>query len=534
LRSRYADGHPKVRQALRRIEALEVSLSRGEPAELRAARAELAELQIHYGKEHPKVREAIRKVDTLEYAARVQADGRRVKPIPPKAHPSTRAAAGPARYDVRVTLPECDRQPMMLDLASRQVIRAPDVDEDKILSAIDAGGKGDLVYEQAHGKQVVVCLRGASASTDPEDGRRVEMKVEKEGSDSASMMSYCHLPMPLPCSILMTTREGRRFRVTFSKADKEQAEVQMEELAGVPAAASAPVKSVPAPAPAAAPRSKPEPEMAPAADPAAGFAADVVPEPVTPRDGVVEQALRTGQWLDLYTGRPLRPADVSSSRPVVMATEGRPAALAFHGGCATMLLDSKRWDDPQWQTLAVDVAERELQFGRPTAHTFAKELGRQRELLNQRQGVLRAAEEKLETARVTLEHGQPRYELARTLHRAGKLSQVELSDAAKVLGVAKVAAQAGERAVSELTPEVKRLSRRVADAQDLFAGTVMRRDVIREQGHAEVRLIKGPLPRTYGIATQSDVMGLLQVIERSGAAGDVRIRYRMVRPGENQ
>ena len=191
-----------------------------------------------------------------------------------------------------------------------------------------------------------------------------------------------------------------------------------------------------------------------------------------------------------------------------------------------MLLDNKRWDDPQWQTLAVDVAERVSQFGHPTEQAFAKELGRRRELLNQRQGVLRAAEEKLETARVTLQHGEQRYALARKLHRAGRLSQVEFSDAVKEIEVTRVAAEAGERAARELTPEVERLRRRVADAQDLFAGTVLRRDLSREHRSVEVRLIQERLPRTYGIVSSDGVVGMLQVTDRAQDGRDVRVRLR--------
>ena len=254
------------------------------------------------------------------------------------------------------------------------------------------------------------------------------------------------------------------------------------------------------------------------------------PERGEPFRGVVERPLRAGRWLDLSTGRPLRPADVSSSRPVVMAAKGRPAAMAFHG-CATMLLDNKQWEEMEWQMLAVDVAERVSQFGRPTERSFGKELGRRRELLGERQGVLRAEEEKLETVQIRLQHGDSRYKRVRELHKRGTVSVAELDSARKEIEIAKTALAAAHRAVGELTPEVQRLSRRVADAQDLFAGNVMRRDVVEEQGHADVRLIQERLPRTYGIVAPTGVMGVLQVIDQSKAGRDVKIRWRMIEPG---
>ena len=196
-----------------------------------------------------------------------------------------------------------------------------------------------------------------------------------------------------------------------------------------------------------------------------------------------------------------------------------------------MLLDNKRWAEPQWQTLAVDVAERVAQFGRPTERTFGKELGRRRELLDERQGILRAADEKLETARIKVQHADSRYRRVRELHKRGTVSVAELDSETKEIEIAKTTLAAAHRAVGELTPEVRRLSRRVADAQDLFAGIVMRRDVVEEQGHADVRLIQERLPRTYGIVARTGVMGVLQVIDQSKAGGDVKIRWRLVEPG---
>ena len=115
----------------------------------------------------------------------------------------------------KVVLPDVDRKPVMLDLASGEVLPIPEAatrDDGAVLSAIEALGRGDLVFDAVS----LICVRGA----------RVDLPASQEEHGA-----YRYDLPQVPFKTTVTTREGRRFDVTIRKADEHGCELEYTEIA---------------------------------------------------------------------------------------------------------------------------------------------------------------------------------------------------------------------------------------------------------------------------------------------------------------
>jgi len=112
------------------------------------------------------------------------------------------AGGGEQANKMSAVLPDVDEQPMMLDLASGELLEIPQADSpEQIWSAIERLGRGDLVYDT----QALILVRRASADVTL-DTVTGSFKRYKIGST-------------FPKQITVTTKEGVSYRVTIDKAD---------------------------------------------------------------------------------------------------------------------------------------------------------------------------------------------------------------------------------------------------------------------------------------------------------------------------
>ena len=129
---------------------------------------------------------------------------------------STPEPAERAKGQTNVFLPDVDHSAVMLDLASGEVIPIPEADKDanehEIFLSIDRLGKGDLVYD-AH---ALILVRRAAAKGATRDDTFPLERFSVKG--------------PLPTRTEVTTREGRRFFITVTSADKEGCQLAYYEI----------------------------------------------------------------------------------------------------------------------------------------------------------------------------------------------------------------------------------------------------------------------------------------------------------------
>jgi poly(3-hydroxybutyrate) depolymerase len=121
---------------------------------------------------------------------------------------------------------------VILDLATGQMLSDPR--DDKGYKQFDNGGKGDLALDEG-----LTCLRGARA--EKWDGRQVGDLLIRTAGDSGMTFREYKLP-DLPCRLLITTAENKRFDVTvfFYADDNDGAYLEYKELPPVSAATTSP------------------------------------------------------------------------------------------------------------------------------------------------------------------------------------------------------------------------------------------------------------------------------------------------------
>ncbi|MEN6335742.1 MAG: M56 family metallopeptidase [Phycisphaerales bacterium] len=107
-----------------------------------------------------------------------------------------------------VVLPKLDKQPVVLDLATGELIPLPPVGPEpgKILRVFREMGKGDLLYDVDLGDRALIFLRDAVSSP--------------PGEDTGEPSVTGHLIKNLPETILVVTKEGRGYDVTILAADE--------------------------------------------------------------------------------------------------------------------------------------------------------------------------------------------------------------------------------------------------------------------------------------------------------------------------
>jgi len=108
----------------------------------------------------------------------------------------------------RIILPEVDRQPVVLNLATGELIPLPAVgpEPEKILKTLREMGKGDFLYDVDLGDRTLIFLRDA--------------KSMPPGEDTGEPSVTGHLIKNLPETILVVTKEGRGYDVTILAADE--------------------------------------------------------------------------------------------------------------------------------------------------------------------------------------------------------------------------------------------------------------------------------------------------------------------------
>lgn len=120
------------------------------------------------------------------------------------------AATGPqANAAAReVVLPEADKRPVVLDLATGELVPLPPVgpEPQKTQQALRELGKGDILYGVDLGDRTLIFLRDA----------RSEPPAEETGEPAVTG----HLIKNLPETITVVTKEGRRYEVTILAADE--------------------------------------------------------------------------------------------------------------------------------------------------------------------------------------------------------------------------------------------------------------------------------------------------------------------------
>ncbi len=124
---------------------------------------------------------------------------------------STRVAAptdAQAKGETPVVLPEVDRQPVLLDLATGQLVPVPPVgpDPEKIQPALRKLGKGDLLYDCIEGERALGLLRDATSEQAQVPAGEPSIKGHLIGAR-------------LPEVMTIKTAEGGQYRVTILAAD---------------------------------------------------------------------------------------------------------------------------------------------------------------------------------------------------------------------------------------------------------------------------------------------------------------------------
>jgi hypothetical protein len=121
-------------------------------------------------------------------------------------------AAPPAGTDQekRIILPEADRQKVVLDLATGELVPLPPAgpEPEKLEQALRKLGKGDLLYDCDSGDRTLILVRGATS--------------EQAQGDTGEPPWKGYLIGPhLPGVLTVKTAEGRQYKVTILAADDE-------------------------------------------------------------------------------------------------------------------------------------------------------------------------------------------------------------------------------------------------------------------------------------------------------------------------
>jgi hypothetical protein len=105
-------------------------------------------------------------------------------------------------------LPEGDRQPVLLDLATGELVEMPHVPPGtpiaEIWQAIKRLGKGDLLYDSDLGDHSLILMRDASS---------------EQAQESTGDLFRGHIIRHVPETLTVTTAEGRQYRITILAAD---------------------------------------------------------------------------------------------------------------------------------------------------------------------------------------------------------------------------------------------------------------------------------------------------------------------------
>ncbi|NLH44497.1 MAG: hypothetical protein GX448_21865 [Planctomycetes bacterium] len=107
-----------------------------------------------------------------------------------------------------IVLPELDKRPVVLDLATGELVPLPPVGPElqKTQQALRELGKGDVLYDVDLGDPTLIFLRDA----------RSDPPGEETGEPSVTG----HLIKSLPETITVVTKEGRRYEVTILAANE--------------------------------------------------------------------------------------------------------------------------------------------------------------------------------------------------------------------------------------------------------------------------------------------------------------------------
>jgi hypothetical protein len=114
---------------------------------------------------------------------------------------ATAASTSSTAQEKEIVLPDVDVQPQMLDLATAKLVPVPTGSPEEIWNAVEKLGHGDLVYDS---RKLILVRRAASPQAHP--------------GPVARFRTYDIEP-PLPVGSLVTTAEGRQYKITILAAD---------------------------------------------------------------------------------------------------------------------------------------------------------------------------------------------------------------------------------------------------------------------------------------------------------------------------
>lgn len=108
----------------------------------------------------------------------------------------------------KIVLPEADKQPVVLDLATGELVPLPAAGPElqKTQQALRELGKGDILYDVDLGDRTLIFLRDA--------------KSDPPGEETGEPFVTGHLIENLPKTITVVTKEGRRYEVTILAANE--------------------------------------------------------------------------------------------------------------------------------------------------------------------------------------------------------------------------------------------------------------------------------------------------------------------------
>ncbi|NLH44110.1 MAG: hypothetical protein GX448_19910 [Planctomycetes bacterium] len=117
-----------------------------------------------------------------------------------------------------IVLPEADKQPVVLDLATGELIPLPPVgpEPEKILKVFRETGKGDFLYDVDLDDRTLIFLR--------------DVKSMPPGEETGEPSVTGHLIRNLPETITVITKEGRRYEVTILAADDKSCTLRYSQI----------------------------------------------------------------------------------------------------------------------------------------------------------------------------------------------------------------------------------------------------------------------------------------------------------------
>ncbi|MGE5297520.1 MAG: M56 family metallopeptidase, partial [Solirubrobacterales bacterium] len=116
-----------------------------------------------------------------------------------------------------IVLPELDERPVVLDLATGELVSLPAGPEpQKVQQALRELGKGDILYDVDLGDRTLIFLRDA--------------RSEPAGDETGEPSVTGHLIRNLPETITVTTKEGRQYKVTILAADEESCTLEYSQI----------------------------------------------------------------------------------------------------------------------------------------------------------------------------------------------------------------------------------------------------------------------------------------------------------------